>query len=96
MASLQSLLHRRSEAEEAEFELVRTKTLSRLTALSNGELGIAEEEPAEDAVLAPLSTPRPGSARTGSSTNSPAVLRIVAREDLVVARDTARLVGGVR
>ena len=48
MASLQSLLHRRSEAEEAEFELVRTKTLSRLTALSNGELGIAEEVPAED------------------------------------------------
>ena len=57
MASLQSLLHRRSEAEEAEFELVRTKTLSRLTALSNGELGIAEEEPAEDEAQAAEADP---------------------------------------
>ena len=48
MANLQSLLRRRSEADELEFELVRTKTLSRLTALSNGELGIAEEDSTEE------------------------------------------------
>jgi acetate kinase len=73
---------------------IRARIVARL-----GSIGVAplsEEQPAEDAVLAPLSAPRPGSARTGSSANSPAVLRIVAREDLVVARDTARLVGGVR
>jgi acetate kinase len=73
---------------------IRARIVARLGSI--GVAPIAEEQPAEDAVLAPLSTPRPGSARTGSSTNSPAVLRIVAREDLVVARDTARLVGGVR
>jgi len=48
MPSLQSLLRRRSEADEVEFELVRTKTLSRLTALSNGDPGTAEEAPAEE------------------------------------------------
>jgi hypothetical protein len=44
MASLQSILRRRPEVDEVEFELVRTKTLSRLTALSNGDPGTAEEE----------------------------------------------------
>ena len=48
MASLQSLLRRRPEIDEAEFELVRTKTLSRLTALSNGDPGTPYEEPEEE------------------------------------------------
>lgn len=72
---------------------IRTRIVSRLGSI--GVAPIAEEQPAEDAVLAPLAAAS-GSARTGSSTTSPAVLRIVAREDLVVARDTARLVGGMR
>jgi acetate kinase len=73
---------------------IRARIVARLGSI--GVAPIAEEQPGEDAVLAPLSASRSGSARTGSSTSSPEVLRIVAREDLIVARDTARLVGGVR
>jgi acetate kinase len=53
---------------------------------SIGVAPIAEESVTQDAVLARLKP-------TPAATNSPAVLRIVAREDLVVAREAARIVG---
>jgi acetate kinase len=73
---------------------LRTRIVARLGSI--GVAPIAEEQPAEDAVLAPSSGPAAPSARTASATSSPAVLRIVAREDLVVAREAARLVARVR
>jgi acetate kinase len=63
---------------------LRARIVARLGSI--GVAPIAEESVTEDAVLARLSpVPTPGS--------SPAVLRIVAREDLVVAREAARIVG---
>ena len=70
---------------------LRSRIVARLGSI--GVAPIAEEQPAEDAVLAQRSGPAAPSALTGSAINSPAVLRIVAREDLVVAREAARLVG---
>jgi acetate kinase len=61
---------------------LRARIVARLGSV--GVAPIAEEAVEEDAVLAPV-PPAPRS--------SPAVLRIVAREDLVVAREAARLVG---
>ena len=71
---------------------LRARIVARLGSV--GVAPIAEDAVTEDAVLAaaarpasvaPLSPPPPG--------GSPAVLRIVAREDLVVAREAARIVG---
>jgi acetate kinase len=63
---------------------LRARIVARLGSI--GVAPIAEESVTEDAVLARLApVPTPGS--------SPAVLRIVAREDLVVAREAARIVG---
>jgi acetate kinase len=63
---------------------LRARIVARLGSI--GVAPIAEESVTEDAVLARLApVPAPGS--------SPAVLRIVAREDLVVAREAARIVG---
>jgi acetate kinase len=59
---------------------LRARIVARLGAI--GVAPIAETAPAEDSVL--------------SSGNAPAILRIVAREDLVVAREAARLVGSGR
>jgi acetate kinase len=62
---------------------LRAQIVARLGSI--GVAPIAEESVSEDAVLARLSPmPTPGS--------FPAVLRIVAREDLVVAREAARIV----
>jgi acetate kinase len=63
---------------------VRVRIVARLGSV--GVAPIAADPVAEDAVLAPAGpAPAPGS--------SPAVLRIEAREDLVVAREAARIVG---
>jgi acetate kinase len=74
--------------------VLRARIVARLGSI--GVAPITEERPAEDAVLAPRSGPAAPSAPTASATNSPAVLRIVAREDLVVAREAARLVGAAK
>jgi acetate kinase len=66
---------------------LRARIVARLGSV--GVAPIAEGAVTEDAVLAPL---KPLKAPGGS----PAVLRIVAREDLVVAREAARVVGAVR
>jgi hypothetical protein len=65
---------------------------------SIGVVAISDMAVAEDAVLsaAPGASRAPGaSTAPGTSTSSPAVLRIVAREDLIVAREAARVVGVV-
>jgi len=63
---------------------LRARIVARLGSI--GVAPIGEESPSEDAILS-----GPGLSPAGLS---PAVLRIVAREDLVVAREAARLVRG--
>jgi acetate kinase len=62
---------------------LRARIVARLGSI--GVAPIADETVAEDSVLAALAARR-------ASGSSPAVLRIVAREDLIVARETERLV----
>jgi len=63
---------------------LRARIVRRLSAL--GVAPIPEEAVAEDAVLSAT-----GGLRGGSPGNSPAILRIEAREDLIVAREAAGL-----
>jgi len=85
---------------------LRARIVARLGSI--GVAPIAEESVAEDAVLAaaaqpatvappaPLAPPpplAPARAAPPAPGSSPAVLRIVAREDLIVAREAARIVG---
>lgn len=63
---------------------LRARIVARLGSI--GVDPIADEPVVEDAVLSSL-TPR------SAPSSSPAVLRVVAREDLVVAREVARIVG---
>ena len=94
MANLQSLLRRRPEIDEAEFELVRSKTLSRLTALSHGDPGTAVEEleegagesaegaSAEDAETAAMAEPVSGDAQPDGddSDDRPALVGVMAEQ----------------
>ena len=75
---------------------LRARIVARLGSI--GVVAISDMAVAEDAVLsaAPGASRAPGaSTAPGTSTSSPAVLRIVAREDLIVAREAARVVGVV-
>ena len=64
---------------------LRARIAARLGSI--GVAPIAEDPVAEDAVLSSRRPPQ------SAANSSPAVLRIVAREDLIVAREVARIVG---
>ena len=66
---------------------LRARIVARLASI--GVSPIPEVGVAEDAILSEAGAPA-----ADAATRSPAVLRIVAREDLVVAREAARLIGG--
>jgi acetate kinase len=63
---------------------IRARIVARLGSI--GVAAIVDSAVSEDAVLPPAGT------ASGGPTASPSVLRIAAREDLVVAREAARLV----
>ena len=70
---------------------VRAGIVNRLASI--GVTAIDDSAVSEDAVLPATDGPVTGPAAAGAATARPSVLRIVAREDLVVAREAARMVG---
>ena len=67
---------------------LRARIVARLGSIGVAE--IPEQAVVEDSVLSAETAP---AARAGATGSSPAVLRIEAREDLIVAREAARVVG---